>query len=281
MTAIDWGRAGLLGCTALMALACGPGGEGSEAVESAAEIHVADPGGGVHYMGDVNWDWTIDSVDALLIARSAAGLLETPVMAGLADVNCDEQVDIVDALLVSQLGVGLISQYPCRVVSFLTPEGLQLVGSNGLRYGTAPEYSYPDVIVSGVGSDLYRLELNGLGMVGGYYDEQVDSGETVRFTFARPMTSVVLHLASYGPAGFSIAVVTAEGEILYGGSSSTTSSLVDVSDLTGHPRIVRVDYTVPAHTVHNGHRIGSISFSSTVVRSGPATVQRGFALSPP
>jgi len=57
--------------------------------------------------GNVNGDNNVDIVDALLVARYAAGLPVNNFIPEAGDVNCDGKVDIVDALLLSRKAAGL------------------------------------------------------------------------------------------------------------------------------------------------------------------------------
>jgi hypothetical protein len=50
---------------------------------------------------------------------------------------------------------------------------------------TVPEIREAGITVTG-SADLHVLHLNGLGVVGGVYDEQIDGEESVRFVFDRP-----------------------------------------------------------------------------------------------
>ncbi|MBN2535420.1 MAG: right-handed parallel beta-helix repeat-containing protein [Spirochaetales bacterium] len=72
-------------------------------------------------LGDVNGDWNIDIVDALLTAQYYVGLNPGNFNPGNADVNCDNSIDIVDALLIAQYYVGLIPAMPCSATNPPTP----------------------------------------------------------------------------------------------------------------------------------------------------------------
>ena len=64
--------------------------------------------------GDVNGDDRIDSGDAIVILRSAAGLDSlAQCLLGTGDVNCDGNLDSGDAILVLRYAVGLIDVFPC------------------------------------------------------------------------------------------------------------------------------------------------------------------------
>lgn len=66
-------------------------------------------------LGDVDLTWTVDIVDALLVAQYYVGRDENAYFTEeQADVNCDGNIDIVDALLISQYFVGLIEVFPCN-----------------------------------------------------------------------------------------------------------------------------------------------------------------------
>ncbi len=66
-------------------------------------------------LGDVDQTWTVDIVDALLVAQYYVGRDENAYFTEeQADVNCDGNIDIVDALLISQYYVGLIEAFPCN-----------------------------------------------------------------------------------------------------------------------------------------------------------------------
>jgi hypothetical protein len=64
-------------------------------------------------LGDVNRSGTVDIVDALIIARHAAGLNPPNFDPSLADVNCSGGIDIVDALLVAKYIAGLTPRFSC------------------------------------------------------------------------------------------------------------------------------------------------------------------------
>jgi hypothetical protein len=63
-------------------------------------------------LGDVNNDYAIDIVDALLAAQYYVGLNPSNFDRNRADVDANGQVDIVDALLIAQYYVGLINELP-------------------------------------------------------------------------------------------------------------------------------------------------------------------------
>jgi hypothetical protein len=62
-------------------------------------------------LGDVNQDFSVDIVDALLVAQIYVGLLAMPTPP-CADVNGSGSIDIVDALMIAQYYVGLITEFP-------------------------------------------------------------------------------------------------------------------------------------------------------------------------
>ncbi len=59
-----------------------------------------------YVIGDVDGNGDIHIVDALLVARYAAGLSEDNFIPEVADVNCDDIIDIVDALLIARYSAG-------------------------------------------------------------------------------------------------------------------------------------------------------------------------------
>ncbi len=63
-------------------------------------------------LGDVNGDYMIDQVDAILIAQYCVGITLKNFNVSKADVNSDGKVDIKDALLVSQYFMGIINEFP-------------------------------------------------------------------------------------------------------------------------------------------------------------------------
>jgi hypothetical protein len=60
----------------------------------------------------VNGDFSIDIVDALLVAQKYVSIIVDPFIESAANVNCDENIDIIDALLIAQYYVKLIDQFP-------------------------------------------------------------------------------------------------------------------------------------------------------------------------
>ena len=76
---------------------------------------------GTPQMGDVNGDYQVDIIDALLISQYYVGLIPNPYVdygtpipfyPEYADVDRSTVIDIIDALLVSQKYVGLIDEFP-------------------------------------------------------------------------------------------------------------------------------------------------------------------------
>jgi hypothetical protein len=61
-------------------------------------------------LGDINYDNSIDIVDALVAAQYFVGL-NPNIDINCGDVNCDGRIDIIDALLIAQYFVGLISEF--------------------------------------------------------------------------------------------------------------------------------------------------------------------------
>jgi hypothetical protein len=75
---------------------------------------------GAQEWGDVNYDGSINIVDALLVAQYYVGLNPQDFNQQAADVSGDGSINIVDALLIAQFYVGLINEFP--VSSTTTPE---------------------------------------------------------------------------------------------------------------------------------------------------------------
>lgn len=62
----------------------------------------------VHVAGDVDGDGDVTTEDANLVAAVSAGLGElTRIQSAVADVNCDNEVDILDALKIARFAAGL------------------------------------------------------------------------------------------------------------------------------------------------------------------------------
>lgn len=71
------------------------------------------PDYGTPQMGDVNEDFRVDIIDALLVSQVYVGLYGTPMFnTKYADVSGDGQINIIDALLIAQKYVGLIDEFP-------------------------------------------------------------------------------------------------------------------------------------------------------------------------
>ncbi|TMB98798.1 MAG: glucose sorbosone dehydrogenase [Chloroflexi bacterium] len=86
-----------------------------------AVIRITSSSAGVPKQGDVDCDQVIDSVDALLLLRQAAGIsTQVPCATSGGDVNCDGKITSVDALHVLRYAAGLPS---------MTPAGCTPVGS--------------------------------------------------------------------------------------------------------------------------------------------------------
>jgi hypothetical protein len=62
-------------------------------------------------IGDVNGDFSVTIVDALLTAQHYVGLNPGNFNSAVADVNCDGSITIVDALLIAQYYVGVIVEF--------------------------------------------------------------------------------------------------------------------------------------------------------------------------
>jgi hypothetical protein len=63
-------------------------------------------------MGDVNLDYSVDIIDALLVAQYYVGLVPATFKTQYADANSNGAVDIIDALLIARYYVGLIPCFP-------------------------------------------------------------------------------------------------------------------------------------------------------------------------
>ncbi len=101
--------------------------------------------------GDVNCDETVNSVDALGVLRSTAGL-STPACSDAADVNCDDAVNAIDSLFILRFVAGL----PVNLPDGCPPVGTSLGGPllNEVLFLPAP------------GDDQF-VELAGPGSLGG------------------------------------------------------------------------------------------------------------------
>lgn len=72
-----------------------------------------DPSAQGATQGDVTCDGFVNSIDALQILRSVAGLGTSAVcLAGAGDVNCDGEVNSVDSLRILRYVAGLTSTTP-------------------------------------------------------------------------------------------------------------------------------------------------------------------------
>ena len=85
--------------------------------------------------GDVNCDETTNSVDALQVLRSIAGL-STPVCNGAADVNCDVAVNAIDSLFILRFVAGLSVNLPAGCPPLGTVTSLPLL--NEVQFLPAP-----------------------------------------------------------------------------------------------------------------------------------------------
>jgi hypothetical protein len=89
------------------AAAGGAGGEGAHV----PYCGVSEGAGRVD-CGDVHRDWTINSVDALLVAQYAEGM-DVTLWLDAADVNCDGRITSEDATMIDERYVGLVTEFPC------------------------------------------------------------------------------------------------------------------------------------------------------------------------
>ncbi|MBN2442425.1 MAG: dockerin type I repeat-containing protein [Spirochaetales bacterium] len=62
-------------------------------------------------LGDVNFDNSVDIIDALLVAQFYVGIIPSNFDRPRADVNCDGKIDIIDALLIAQYYVDIIMEF--------------------------------------------------------------------------------------------------------------------------------------------------------------------------
>ncbi|MBN2737554.1 MAG: hypothetical protein JXR70_11275 [Spirochaetales bacterium] len=65
-------------------------------------------------LGDVNFDASVNIVDALLVAQNYVNIEPVVFYENAADVNCSGRPDIVDALLIAQYYVNLLERFPCE-----------------------------------------------------------------------------------------------------------------------------------------------------------------------
>lgn len=86
---------------------------GAPSGSSAGDPVTGDPAGSAAINGDVTCDGSVDSVDALQVLRSAAGMSTSAECLDVAaDVDCDSDRDSVDALRVLRHVAGLPPQTP-------------------------------------------------------------------------------------------------------------------------------------------------------------------------
>ena len=64
-------------------------------------------------LGDVNGDYIVNTVDALMVAQYGMIYPIPEFIEANADVNCDGSINIVDALIIAQYTVGIIISFPC------------------------------------------------------------------------------------------------------------------------------------------------------------------------
>ena len=74
-------------------------------------IFAQTPGQGSPLLGDINFDLSVDIVDALNLAQYYVGKCDCVSDPVTADVNLDESINIIDALLIAQCYVGLIDGF--------------------------------------------------------------------------------------------------------------------------------------------------------------------------
>jgi hypothetical protein len=91
--------------------------------------------------GDVNSSGAVDIVDALMIARSVAGLNPGSYNSSVADVNGDNTVSILDALFVARFSAGLISSFPGCNITTPTPTPTPTNSSGGVDCSSASYWS--------------------------------------------------------------------------------------------------------------------------------------------
>ena len=135
---------------------------------------------------------------------------------------------------------------------------------------TSPSYSEGGVTVTGSG-DIYSLNLNGLGVVGGNFDNTIDSGEWIRFSFDTPAENISYWVTSAGQAGGSTpGKRTIEafgiGGISLGLFDDSWAGVTDISVLYGGALIESFVLTSEAVT---NFRIGSVDFDLVQVSAVP------------
>jgi len=75
--------------------------------EAEMQVTVADS-----LRGDMNFDGSVNIIDALLVARMYVGIQVQTYNLSTGDVNRNGTLDIIDALLIAQYYVGLITEFP-------------------------------------------------------------------------------------------------------------------------------------------------------------------------
>lgn len=131
-------------------------------------------------------------------------------------------------------------------------------------------YSQDGVTVTGSG-DINFLNLNGLGIVGGSFDNTVDGDEWIKFAFDMPAQNVSYWIASAGQSGGSLPGQRTIEAFGIGGVSLGTfeenwTGSSDVSALFGG--VLIESFTLTAQAVTN-FRVGSVDFDLVTVSAVP------------
>ena len=68
-------------------------------------------GDGKPYPGDINFDSSVDAIDALLVLQYTVGYPNSNIDSLRADVNGDGQINATDALRILQYAIGLVDVF--------------------------------------------------------------------------------------------------------------------------------------------------------------------------